>query len=282
MPNLKCQDSLWFLDNCLIIPNAGQLWETLFHLAHDNLGHFGFDKSYKALRHSYFWPRMHKELETAYILSCVECQRNKSTTKKPLGPLHPLPVPDSCCGSVEIDFIGPLPPDNGFNCIATFTDCLESNVQLVPCSTSLTAEELAKLFFMRWLLHFVDYRRCGKRDFGQFLFLPPPRFIKRFTICFILCFIICFTCCFASNILPSLCFIQQHLSSYLPGLLHETFLHVSHIYNSRLQIYKLVELRQYFFSSHFVIIPSIYKVLPLLLAILLCEHFGSRLSNVLL
>jgi Integrase zinc binding domain len=91
---LKCQDGLWFLDNRLIIPNAGQLQETLFRLAHDNLGHFGFNKSYEALRHSYFWPRMCKELETAYIPSCIECQRNKSTTTKPLSPLHPLPVPN--------------------------------------------------------------------------------------------------------------------------------------------------------------------------------------------
>ena len=64
-----------FLQECL--------WETLFHLAHNNLGNFGFDKSYEALRHSYFWPRMRKELETAYVPSCVECQRNKSATTKP-------------------------------------------------------------------------------------------------------------------------------------------------------------------------------------------------------
>ena len=131
MPNLKCQDGLWFLDNHLIIPNAGQLQKTLFRLAHDNLGHFGFDKSYKALHHSYFWPRMHKELETAYIPSCIKCQRNKSTTTKPLGPLHLLPVPNSCCDSVAIDFIRPLLPDDGFDCIATFTDCLGSDVQLL-------------------------------------------------------------------------------------------------------------------------------------------------------
>jgi hypothetical protein len=150
MPNLKCQDGLWFFDNCLIIPNTGQLQETLFRLAHDNLGHFGFNKSYEALRHSYFWPRMHKELETAYVPSCIECQRNKSTTTKPLSPLHSLPVPNGHCDSVAIDFIGPLLLDNGFDCIATFTDRLGSDVQLVPCSTSLTAEELAQLFFMRW------------------------------------------------------------------------------------------------------------------------------------
>ena len=58
IPNLRNQDGLWFLDKRLIIPNFGNLRETLFRLAHNNLGHFGFHKSYEALRHSYFWPHM--------------------------------------------------------------------------------------------------------------------------------------------------------------------------------------------------------------------------------
>jgi hypothetical protein len=117
--NLKLVNGLWFLDNHLVVPKAGNLCETLFRLAHDNLGHFGFEKSYENLRHSYYWPRMHRDLELAYVPSCVECQCNKSLTTKPTGPLHPLPVPDGCCDSVAMDFIGPLPPDEGFDCLLT-------------------------------------------------------------------------------------------------------------------------------------------------------------------
>jgi hypothetical protein len=145
MPNLKNHDGLWFLDERLVVPNSGHLRETLFRLAHDNLGHFGFDKSYEALRHSYYWPQMRRDLESAYVSSCVECQRNKSSTIKPIGPLHPLPVPDVHGDSVAIDFIGPLPMDEGFDCIMTLTDRLGSDVRLVPCTTSLTAEELAEI-----------------------------------------------------------------------------------------------------------------------------------------
>ena len=150
MPNLRCTDGLWFLDDRLVVPNSGHLRETLFRLAHDNLGHFGFDKSYEALRHSYYWPKMRKELESAYVPSCIECQRNKSSTTKPIGPLHPLPVPDARCDSVAIDFIGPLPMDEGFNYLMTLTDRLGSDVRLVPCTTSLTAEGLAEKFFVNW------------------------------------------------------------------------------------------------------------------------------------
>lgn len=93
---------------------------------------------------------MRRDLENAYIPSCAACQRNKSKTTKPIGPLHPLPVPDARCDSVAIDFIGPLPVDNGFNTIITITDQLGSDIQIIPSASSLTAEQLANLFFNRW------------------------------------------------------------------------------------------------------------------------------------
>jgi hypothetical protein len=63
MKNLRSANGLWFLDDRLVVPKAGNLRETLFWLAHDNLGHFGFDKSYETLCHSYYWPRMRRDLE---------------------------------------------------------------------------------------------------------------------------------------------------------------------------------------------------------------------------
>lgn len=106
----------------LIIPRVANLREMLYQLAHDNLGHFDFDKSYKSLRDAYYWPNMRRDLEEAYIPACPDCQRNKSRTTRHAGPLHPLLIPDQRGDSIAIDFIGPLPPDEGFNCIVTFTD----------------------------------------------------------------------------------------------------------------------------------------------------------------
>ena len=93
---------------------------------------------------------MRRDLEDAYIPACAECQRNKSKVTKPIGPLHPLPIPDQRCDSVAIDFIGPLPLENGFDSIVTFTDRLGSDIRIIPTSTSLTAEHLARLFFKEW------------------------------------------------------------------------------------------------------------------------------------
>ncbi len=93
---------------------------------------------------------MRRDLEQSYIPSCEPCQRNKSTTSKTPGPLHPLPIPDKRDESVAIDFIGPLPVDGGFNCIATFTDCIGVDICIVPCKTNLSTEGMAQLFFDNW------------------------------------------------------------------------------------------------------------------------------------
>src|SRR6266702_3515754 len=121
-------------------PKSWQHTRNIVRIAHDKLGHFRQTKCYENLRNSFYWPNMQCDLEQAYIPLCMDCQQNKSTTKKPTGPLHPLPVLDQCCNSVAIDFIGPFLPDQGHDCIVTFTDCLSSDICIIPTLTTLTAE----------------------------------------------------------------------------------------------------------------------------------------------
>lgn len=66
------------------------------------------------------------------------------------GPLHPLPIPDKRFDSVAIDFVGPLPVDNGFDGIVMMTDRLGADVQIVPCKMDMMAEEFAEIFFGVW------------------------------------------------------------------------------------------------------------------------------------
>jgi hypothetical protein len=122
IPGTKCVNGLWYVGDRLLIPRVGDICENLFRLAHDALGHFGADKSYAILRDVYYWPNMRCDLEKAYIPSCQDCQRNKSRTTKAPGPLHPLPVLDGRGSSVAMDFVRPLKPDQGFDCILTITD----------------------------------------------------------------------------------------------------------------------------------------------------------------
>ena len=149
MPGIQLSNGLWYVGSRLIIPRMGDIRETLFRLAHDILGHFGFDKTYGSLQESFYWPNMRKELESAYVPGCVECQCNKSTTSKPIGPLHPLPVPDAQGDSVAIDFIGPLLVDEGFNMIVTLNH-LGADICILPCHSTSSAEDVARIFFDNW------------------------------------------------------------------------------------------------------------------------------------
>jgi len=147
---LVIRNGLWYVGERLVVPEFGNLRETIFRLAHDNSGHFGSDKSYDMLRGSYYWPKMRKFLVNSYIPGCEECQRNKDRTAASKGPLHPLPVPDRRFDSVAIDFVGPLPVDEGFDYLLTMTDRLNADLRVVPCCSDLNAEDAADLFFSHW------------------------------------------------------------------------------------------------------------------------------------
>lgn len=67
-----------------------------------------------------------------YILSCELCQRNKSSTSSPPGPLHSLPALTNHGDCVALDFVGPLLDDDRFNCIVAITDRLGADIRVVP------------------------------------------------------------------------------------------------------------------------------------------------------
>ena len=58
--------------------------------------------------------------------------------------LHPLKVPDGRCELIAMDFIGPLPEDDSYDCILMITDRLGSDIQIIPTRMDIMAEELSK------------------------------------------------------------------------------------------------------------------------------------------
>jgi hypothetical protein len=149
-PGIREVNGLWYIGSRLLIPSSGTCREELFHLAHDALSHFSTNKAYASLRDCYYWPNMRCDLCESYVPSCTDCQRNKSSTTKPMGPLHPLPIPECRGDSVAIDSIGPLPEDEKFNCILSMMDRSGSDVRIVPTRTNISAEDAAALFFEHW------------------------------------------------------------------------------------------------------------------------------------
>lgn len=70
--------------------------------------------------------------------------------KPPARPLHPLPIAERRGDRIFINFVGPLPEDQGYNYLCMITDQLNSNYRLIPCRTEMTAKDFAKLFFDHW------------------------------------------------------------------------------------------------------------------------------------
>ena len=64
-------------------------------------------------------------------LTCNVCQAYKSSTQKPVGLLHSLPIPNKTWGSIAFDFIGPFSEYEGHNYMWVIICWLTSMVNLV-------------------------------------------------------------------------------------------------------------------------------------------------------
>ena len=121
------------------------LTATIIDQAHAILGHFGAQKTADYIRRWYWWPRMGSEI-TKFCDSCGICQANETSTQRPVGLLHPLPIPNRPWGSIGMDFMGPFPESEGYDYLWVVICRLTSQVHLVPVKTTIKASELALLY----------------------------------------------------------------------------------------------------------------------------------------
>uniref|UniRef100_A0A803JS76 Gypsy retrotransposon integrase-like protein 1 n=1 Tax=Xenopus tropicalis TaxID=8364 RepID=A0A803JS76_XENTR len=142
---LQAHDGFYFLKDKIFIPESLRL-ETL-RMVHDHplAGHMGVSKTLDLARRFFHWPRMAKDCKT-YVSSCETCARSKDSRTKPLGLLHPLPIPSRLWGSISIDFIVDLPPSQGFNTIFVVVDRLSKMAHFIPLSGTPSAAYTAEVF----------------------------------------------------------------------------------------------------------------------------------------
>ena len=90
-----------------------------------------------------------------------------------MGNMYPLPLPNHCWEEVSHDLITGLPcTPRGHDAIITFVDRLSKRIVLAPCSSNITAEQCAHLFFTHVFRHFgLPKRLISERD---------PRFMSHF------------------------------------------------------------------------------------------------------
>lgn len=137
----------------LCVPDTSELREGFIRQCHDDVGHFGVAKTLEMVRRSYYWEGMRQDV-VDYVSSCAPCQTSKSTTVKPAGRLHSLPVPQAKFLDIGIDFVGPLPTSQGFDQLIVITDRLTGYVVLIPTTITANAREVARLFYDHWLSKF--------------------------------------------------------------------------------------------------------------------------------
>jgi hypothetical protein len=128
-----------------VVTKDYSLTATVIEQAHITLGHFGSQKTADYIRRWYWWPRMGIEI-AKYCDSCPVCQVTKTSTQRPVGLLHPLPIPNRPWGSIGTDFIGPFPTSKGYDYLWVVICRLTAMVHLVPVNTTTTASELAWLY----------------------------------------------------------------------------------------------------------------------------------------
>lgn len=88
-----------------VVPK-GCRWQIL-QKNHDEIGHFGFEKTLERIKNHYWFPRMRK-FTKKYVTACLECAHNKIPSGKKQGYLHPIPKISKPFHTVHIDHVGPF------------------------------------------------------------------------------------------------------------------------------------------------------------------------------
>uniref|UniRef100_A0A8C5R8C8 Gypsy retrotransposon integrase-like protein 1 n=1 Tax=Leptobrachium leishanense TaxID=445787 RepID=A0A8C5R8C8_9ANUR len=144
---------------------------------HDTLGsgHPGIRKTKDLIKRYFWWPTLDQDVRD-FVGSCSVCARAKHSTKKPVGLLQPLPVPEQPWSHITIDFIVELPPSNGFTTIMVTVDRLTKMAHFTPIQGLPTAAQTVSLFLQNiYRLHGVPESIVSDRG---------AQFTSRFWRCF--------------------------------------------------------------------------------------------------
>ena len=164
----KDERYLLYIPPSAIMPSSKiTLRQQLIQEAHDVLysGHFGTAKTLDRLQQQFYWPQLYVDVAD-YCRSCIPCQRNKPSNRKPLGLLQPMPIAFRPWQTISIDFITKLPKSvDGYDAIMVVIDQLSKRAHFVPTTTTASAAQTAHLFFNHiWKHHGLPSKIISDRD----------------------------------------------------------------------------------------------------------------------
>ncbi len=161
----------WVLYIPEVTHSRKRLAQAILDHAHTALGHMGTVRTSEYIRRWFWWPKMSRDIER-YCKSCGICQTTKSSTQRPAGLLHSLPIPSRPWESIAMDFAGPFPESDGFDYLWLITCRFTGTVHLIPTQTTVRASQLAWLFLRDIVrLHGMPTSIVSDRD---------PKFTSKF------------------------------------------------------------------------------------------------------
>ena len=134
----------------LCIPES--LIPEVFRLAHDELGHQGYDRTHQKLSEGLYIFNMAKHLRS-YIRHCPQCQLYCTPRHLIHGSLQPILAPPRPFHTISIDFILALPlTAKGSNCVMSVTYKFLKAITLIEGKIVMSGKEWAILLLDRLAL----------------------------------------------------------------------------------------------------------------------------------
>lgn len=127
-------------------------------------GHSGIERTSKRISSIFWWKNMNNVVKQ-FVGNCLICQQSKSTNKKPMGPLMPLPIPGAIWEDISMDLITHLPRVNGKTVIFVVVDRFSKFCHLGPLPTYFSATSVFELFVQMVVkLHGIPKTIVSDRD----------------------------------------------------------------------------------------------------------------------
>ena len=174
LTNWYFSDSCLYFKNCLYIPPDAH--HDLVASIHSSLtsGHGGFFCTYSLLSRDYWWPGM-SSFVCCFISGCALCQQMKVNTHLSV-PTHSS-LPSVCTRpfqQLSIDLITNLPSSHSYVSLMVMVDhSLSKGVILTPCSKTINAKRVAKLFFKLYSFD-LDFTTTWPQIKDHNLLQPSP------------------------------------------------------------------------------------------------------------
>lgn len=113
-----------------VVPKSVR-WQVV-RMNHDDVGHFGFEKTYSRVNQIYWFKKMRRFIKK-YCNSCLSCAHNKIPAGTKEGELHPIPKISKPFDTLHTDHCGPFPISKKKNChILVIIDAFTKFIYIKP------------------------------------------------------------------------------------------------------------------------------------------------------